>query len=118
MPGMGMPGMNFAAGGAGRGGVKGAVDEGEANKPKDNEIGYALPIKLTYRVSNIKGWEFIYEVLRRNPLAELHRVLIRSMSVYDPANTDIEMTLNIPVRAQAVRHAGPGAQDADRDQAG
>ena len=65
--------------------------EDPTNKPKEDEIGYALPIKITFRASNLNAFSYIYEVLRDRPMTEIHRMVLKSMSQRDPNNPNIEV---------------------------
>lgn len=68
-------------------------------KPEE-DLGYAIPIKITYVAPNDVGLKYAYEMMRRRPLTEFHRFVMRSTSIYlpgltvaaNPSNTDIEMT--------------------------
>src|SRR5262249_4592327 len=62
----------------------------DQNKPRNDEIGLALPIKITYRADNMRTWNFAYEALRREPLVELNRLELNSLSLSDPNNQNIE----------------------------
>lgn len=48
--------------------------------PKADELGYAIPIKMAYVATNTVGISYLYEILRDKPLAELHRLIMRSLS--------------------------------------
>lgn len=52
--------------------------------PTDDEFGFALPIRMTFRATNMKSWSYIYEVLQRYPLAECRRIIVESLSQPKP----------------------------------
>jgi hypothetical protein len=60
---------------------------------KEDDIGYALPIKLTFRASYKDAMKFMYEVLRKKPMVELERVFITSLSKQNPQVTDVEVSV-------------------------
>ena len=66
-----------------------------SSKPKDDEVGYAIPVRLVYRANNRQTWEYIYEAMRRQPTTELHRMAFVSLSQYPQyqTNTQIETTV-------------------------
>lgn len=71
---------------------------GQPGKPAaitktDKDLGYALPIKLTFRAKNADAFTYVYDVLREKPMTELHRLVIRSMSQRNPADGSVEMTV-------------------------
>jgi hypothetical protein len=63
------------------------------SKPRDEDIGYAFPVEITFRAPNKEGWTFIYDVLNKTPLNELYRISMTSMSTQRPADTNIEFTV-------------------------
>lgn len=103
-------GGGAAAGGvdlAGGGAMGTVVDTsiGAGGQPKtqrkpDEDLGYAIPIKITYIAPNDVGLKYAYEVMRKKPLTEFHRLVMRSTATYipgmtvapNPTSTDIEMT--------------------------
>ncbi|MCL5270882.1 MAG: hypothetical protein M1457_10125 [bacterium] len=60
--------------------------------PKDTDIGYVVLIKLSYVADNTVNWTYLYNVLHDNPLAELDRLVVRSLSQSNPALQDLEVT--------------------------
>ena len=82
----------LSLGGLGRGGFmappKPQIQAGKI----EGDIGYALPIKITFVSANAEAWTYIYEVLRAKQMVELHRLQTRSLSQFDPNNSNIEVT--------------------------
>jgi hypothetical protein len=66
-------------------------------KPRKGETGFALPVKLTIRSSNVTVNQYIYEVPRRKPMVELIRLELQSMSQYSPDSADVEATITFMV---------------------
>lgn len=56
-----------------------AEPDEEPKAPQPQDIGFAMPIKLNFRATNINAWSYIYEVLRRNPMYELHRLELSAL---------------------------------------
>lgn len=65
-------------------------DAGPDLTPGEEDIGYALPIKIRFRAGNRDAFAYMYEVLAEKPMAELHRLIIRSMSEYNPSDQTID----------------------------
>lgn len=69
-------------------------------QPHEGDLGYAIPIRITFVAPNANGMGYLYEILRDKPLAELHRLILRSTSMantnlsvpVNPNSTDVEMT--------------------------
>lgn len=94
MPGVGIPGVPGMPGVGGLAGYRASLTQAGKTKPLDKEIGYALPIKITIKANNNVMYNYIWDVLRDNPLAELHRLVLKSdasdVRLRDPGNPNIE----------------------------
>lgn len=65
----------------------------DIGKPKEGEIGIGLPIRITFQSENMRGWNFMHSVLKRQPLVEMNRLGLRALSLQDVNNTNIEATV-------------------------
>lgn len=75
-----VPGMMNRLGSGRLGGNQAEGEEGESPyKRKESDIGYAIPITFTFRADNKTLWEFTYDLLRNNPLAELDGLKVTSL---------------------------------------
>ena len=94
MGGMGMMfgGMGGMGGGFMMGGTQAEeqVRDSRDFTPQEEELGYAMPIKLKIRGSNKNVFTFIYELMRDKPMIELHRLILRNPSELNPADQNIE----------------------------
>lgn len=50
--------------------------------PRADELGVAVPIKITYQATNDKLWKFVYEIIRQQPMTELQRMQFRTLSQF------------------------------------
>jgi hypothetical protein len=74
-----------------------------ATARQTGDLGYAVPIRVSFVASNANGMAYLYEVLRENPMAELHRLILRSTGALNreltvqpnAASSDVEMTATI-----------------------